>query len=410
MDSKYKASLGFIFITILVDVIGIGIIVPVIPSLIQNLTGEGLSVASRYGGLLMLAYAAMQFIFAPILGELSDKYGRRPVLLIALFGLGVDFVFHAYAPTLGWLFVGRILAGISGASFTVATAYIADISTPEKKAQNFGLVGAAFGLGFIVGPAIGGILGEIDIKLPFLAAAGLSFLNFLYGVFVLPESLKPENRRPFRWKRANPVGSLLHLKKYPLIIGFMISFFIVYVAGHSVQSTWSYFTMYRFGWDESMVGYSLAAVGVLVAIVQGGLIRVAVKKLGEKRTVIIGMLFWIIGLFLFSIAFEGWMMFSFLLPYCLGGIAGPTLQSIMSNQVPANEQGELQGTITSLVSLSSIIGPPFMTFLFYFFSRDENSTLFFPGAAFLVGAVLVLISLLLVLKPLNKLMKMKSEN
>lgn len=403
MAKKHNASLSFIFITILVDIIGIGIIVPVIPDLISNLTGETINEASRYGGFLMLAYAAMQFLFAPILGELSDKYGRRPVLLLALFGLGVDYLFHAFAPTIGWLFVGRILAGISGGSITVATSYIADISTPEKKAQNFGLIGAAFGLGFIVGPFIGGVFAQYGLQVPFFIAAGLSFANLIYGYFVLPESLAKENRRDYQWSRAVPGGSLIHLRKYPLIIGLIVSFFLVYFASQAVQSTWSFYTIYRFDWNPAQVGYSLAAVGIVVAIVQGGLIRIVVKKFGEKKTIILGMIFWTVGLSLFAVASEGWMMYAFIIPYCLGGIAGPTLQSVISNQVASNEQGELQGALTSLMSLSTIIGPPVMTGLFYYFTKDAISEYFFPGASFALASFTVLISLLLIIKPLNKL-------
>jgi DHA1 family tetracycline resistance protein-like MFS transporter len=396
-----KASLTFIFITILIDVIGIGIIIPVLPSLIESLDGGGLSDAARIGGWLMLAYAGMQFLFAPVLGALSDQFGRRPIILLALLGLGLDYVFHAFAPTIMWLFIGRLLAGITGASFTVATAYIADISTPEKKAQNFGLVGAAFGLGFIIGPVVGGIASEWGVRVPFLVAAGLSLINFLYGLFVLPESHKPENRMPFEWKKANPIGSFRHLQKYPLVLGFVVSFFLIYIAGHSVQSTWSFFTMYRFEWDESTVGYSLALVGVIVAIVQGGLIKFVVKALGQKKTILLGMGLWALGLFLFAYASQSWMMFAFIIPYCLGGVAGPTLQGIISNQVPATEQGKLQGALTSLISLTSVIGPPVMTTIFYRFTGD-NAPIEFPGAAFFAGGVLMLLSLVLVLKPLSR--------
>ncbi len=397
-----KASLSFIFITILIDVIGIGIIIPVLPTLIESLDGSGLSDAARIGGWLMFAYAIMQFLFAPALGALSDKFGRRPIILIALLGLGIDYVFHALAPTIGWLFVGRVLAGITGASFTVATAYIADISTPEKRAQNFGLIGAAFGLGFIVGPVIGGIAGDAwGDRAPFLLAAGLSFLNFIYGYFVLPESHKEENRTPFEWRKANPIGSFKHLKKYPLILGFLISFVLIHIASHSVQSTWSFFTMYEFGWSKSYVGYSLALVGIIVAVVQGGLIKHVVRALGEKVTVIVGMSLWTLGLFLFAFASQSWMMFVFILPYCLGGVAGPTLQGIISNQVPATEQGKLQGALTSLMSLTAIVGPITMTTVFYRFTGD-NAPLEFPGAAFFAGGVLMILSLLLMLKPLRK--------
>jgi DHA1 family tetracycline resistance protein-like MFS transporter len=239
----------------------------------MELTGGGMSDASVYGGWLMFAFAAMQFIFSPILGGLSDQYGRRPVILISLFGFGLDYILVALAPSIGWLFLGRIFAGITGASFTAASAYIADVSTPEKRAQNFGMIGAAFGLGFIIGPVIGGVLGQYGARVPFYAAAGVTLLNWLYGYFVLPESLSKENRRSFDWKRANPIGSLMHLRKYPVISGLVISLVCIYVAAHAVQSTWSYFTMEKLKWDEAMVGYSLGVVGILVSLVQGLLIH-----------------------------------------------------------------------------------------------------------------------------------------
>lgn len=392
----------FIFITILVDVIGIGIIIPVIPSLIENLSEGGLSEASRVGGWLIFAFAIMQFLFAPLMGILSDKFGRRPILLLALLGLGIDYIFHAFAPSIGWLFVGRVLAGITGASITVATAYIADISTPEKKAQNFGMIGAAFGLGFIIGPVIGGVAAKVSLQLPFLIAAGLTILNVIYGFFVLPESLAPEKRREIDFKRANPIGSLKLIRKYPIVAGLMVSFFLVYMASQAVQTTWTYFTMFKFEWDEAMVGYSLGVVGLIVAIVQGGLVKYAVKLWGEKKTIYIGYIFWIVGLILFASATQGWMLFAFLLPYCLGGIASPTLQGIVSNQVADNEQGELQGAMTALISLSSIIGPLVMTNLFYQFTQDD-APFQFAGAPFALGAVLVLVSLLLSRKSLSSM-------
>ncbi len=397
-----KASLVFIFITILVDIIGIGIIIPVLPSLIENLTAGGLSEASRVGGWLIFAFAIMQFLFAPLLGILSDKFGRRPILLLALTGLGIDYIFHAFAPTIGWLFVGRVFAGITGASVTVATAYIADISTPEKKAQNFGMIGAAFGLGFIIGPVIGGIAAKVNLQLPFLIAAGLTLVNVIYGYFVLPESLALDKRREINFKRANPLGSLKLIKKYPIVSGLMVSFFLIYMASQAVQTTWTYYSMYKFKWDEAMVGYSLGVVGVIVAIVQGGLVKYAVKWWGEKKTIYRGYFFWMIGLILFAFASEGWMLFAFLLPYCLGGIASPTLQGVVSNQVADNEQGELQGAMTALISLSAIIGPLLMTNLFYFFTQDD-APFQFPGMPFLVGAVLVVVSFFFSIKSLRKL-------
>ncbi|MFT7346013.1 MAG: DHA1 family tetracycline resistance protein-like MFS transporter [Cryomorphaceae bacterium] len=397
-----KASLIFIFITILIDVIGIGIIIPVFPTLLTELSGLGLSEASRIGGWLIGAYALMQFFFAPVLGAMSDRYGRRPIILIALLGLGIDYIFHAWAPTIAFLFVGRLLAGITGASFTVATAYIADISTPEKKAQNFGLVGAAFGLGFILGPVIGGLTAEYGVRVPFLVAAGLSLVNFLYGFFVLPESLPPEKRiAEINWKMVNPFSTFKHFKAFPALLGFMIPFFLIYIAGHAIQSTWTFYTMYRFEWNEATVGYSLAVVGIVVAIVQGGLVKYVVRAIGEKLTVIVGMSLWSLGLILFASANREWMMFAYILPYCLGGVAAPTLQGIMSNLVPDTMQGRLQGILTSIMSLTSILGPPLMTYTFYIFS-GENAIADFAGAPFAVGALMMIVALIWVLKPLNK--------
>ncbi|OFX42838.1 MAG: tetracycline resistance MFS efflux pump [Bacteroidetes bacterium GWA2_30_7] len=386
-----NAKLGFIFITILVDIIGLGIIIPVIPSLIENLTDSGLVSAAKYGGWLMFSYAIMQFVFSPILGNLSDKFGRRPVLLLSLFGLGLDYLIHAYAPNIFWLFVGRILAGVCGASITTASAYIADISEPEKKAQNFGLIGAAFGIGFIIGPVMGGILSKWGVSVPFLVAAGLTFANVIYGYFFIPESLKPENRRKFEFKRANPVGSLIQLRKYPVVSGLIISIFLLHIAGHAIQSNWTFYTMFKFNWDETMVGYSLGVVGLLIAIVQGGLIRVVVPKLGDKKAIFLGMFFWGLAMFLFAFASSSWMMFAILVPYCLGGIAGPSIQSTISNHIPNNEQGELQGALTGLISLTSIIGPLIMTNMFSYFSRID-SIIYLPGMPFIFGTFLIILS------------------
>ncbi len=399
MTSSRKPALGFIFATLLIDITGLGLIIPVFPKLIQELTGGTLSEASEYGGWLLFAFAIMQFLFAPVLGNLSDKYGRRPILLISLFGFAIDYLFLSFAPTIFWLFIGRIIAGVMGASITTAMAYIADISTPEKRAQNFGLVGAAFGLGFIIGPVIGGLLVQFGSRVPFMVAAGLTFANFLYGYFILPESLPVESRRRFEWKRANPIGSLKHLRKYPVISGLVISLILIYVASHAVQSTWTFFTMEQFAWTEKIVGLSLGFVGILSAVVQGGLIRIINPRLGAKRSVYFGLLLYAIGLTFFSLASASWMMFAALVPYCLGGICGPALQGIMSGQVPANEQGELQGGLASLVSATSIVGPPLMTSTFATFT-SAGGNFHFPGAAFLLGAFLSLLSLFFAMRSL----------
>lgn len=392
MPSSRKAAISFIFFTLLIDVTGLGLIIPVLPKLIETLIGtDDISLASQWGGWLTFAYAIMQFIFAPVVGALSDRFGRRPVLLFSLLGFGIDYIFLSLAPTIGWLFVGRIIAGITGASFTTASAYIADISAPEDRSKNFGMIGAAFGLGFIIGPVIGGLLGSYGPRIPFMVAAALSLLNALYGYFVLPESLAVENRRKFSWRRANPLGAFKQLRRYPSISGLVLSLVLVYIAGHAVQSTWTFFSIEKFGWNESLIGISLGVFGLLIAIVQGGLIRVINPKLGNKRTVYIGLALYALGLLLFAFATKSWMMFAFMIPYCLGGIAGPALQAIITGHVPANEQGELQGVLTSLMSATSIVGPPLMTNLFAFYT-GPSAPVYFPGVSFLLGSLLMLVS------------------
>ncbi len=388
MSKTRQPALGFIFITLLLDVIGFGLIIPIIPKFITHLIGGNLSNASLYSGWLMFSFSIMQFIFSPILGSLSDRYGRRPILLISLFGFGLNYLLTAFAPSIVWLFMGRILSGITGASFSTASAYIADISTPENKAQNFGLIGAAFGLGFIIGPVLGGVLGQHSIQLPFIVAAGLTFTNWLYGYFVLPESLAKSKRRRFDIKRANPVGSLRHLRKYPVITGLIGSLICIYIAGFATQSTWTYFTMESFHWNESMVGYSLGLVGLLMAIVQGGLVRIVNPRLGLVKSIYTGLFFYGTGLLMIAFVPQGWMIFPLMLPFSLGGLANPAVQGIISNQVPDNEQGELQGALSSLMSLTSIVGPLLMTGLFSYFT-SHKSQIYFPGAPFMMGAVLV---------------------
>lgn len=396
-----KAAVGFIFITLLLDVIGLGIIIPVIPALIQELTGGSISEASRYGGWLIASYALVQFLCAPIVGALSDKYGRRPILLLSLLGFGLDYLVLAVAPTIGWLFLARIIAGVFGASFTTGAAYIADVSSAEKRAQNFGLLGAAFGLGFIIGPVTGGILGEIGPRVPFYAAALVTFLNLTYGYFILPESLHKENRREFEWSRANPLGALFALKRYPSVAGLIGALTFIYLASHAIQGTWTYFSMEKFNWSESMVGYSLGLVGIMSALVQGLLIRIIIPKIGEYNTMITGIIFNICGCLLFSMANEGWMLLCFIIPYSLGGIAGPAIQGILSNQIPDNEQGQLQGALTSMMAATGIIGPLMMTSIFAYFTA-ENAPIYFPGAPFVTGAVLVAICLFLILRKGSK--------
>lgn len=392
MANTKKAAVGFIFLTLVIDIVGLGIIIPVIPQLIEGLLHtHDLSKASLYGGWMTFLYATMQFLFAPLIGSLSDKYGRRPVLLISLLGFGLDYLFLAFAPSILWLFVGRTISGITGASVTTASAYMADISDDSNRAQNFGMIGAAFGIGFIIGPMLGGFLGELGPRLPFIVAAGLALLNVIYGYFVLPESLPVENRRAFDWKRSNPLGSLVHLKKYPAVSGLIFSLIFIYLASHAVQSNWSFANMEKFKWSPKMIGLSLGMVGLLVGLVQGVLIRFINPKLGNEKSVYIGIGLYALGLFLFAFATSSWMMFVFLIPYCLGGISGPALQSLISVHVPKNEQGELQGSLTSIMSVTSIAGPLIMTSLFAYFTKPSNPV-YFPGASFLLGALFMVIS------------------
>lgn len=394
--SVESKGLFFIFVTVVIDSIGLGIIIPVIPKLIQELIHGDLSAASQYGGWLVFVYAFAQFFFASVLGNLSDKYGRRPVLLFSLLGFGINYILMGLAPSIGWLFAGRLIAGITGASHTVAAAYIADISSPQKKAQNFGLLGAAFGLGFILGPVLGGILGQYSSRLPFFAAAALCLLNLLYGYFVVPESLKPELRRPFDWKTSNPIGTFAHINTYPQILPLMVCIFLVNIAANAVQTTWSYYTMEKFQWDERMVGLSLGFVGTLLMIVQAGLIRIVIPKLGLKNAILLGLTLYLIAYSLFGIATQSWMMFAISIFFVSAGIGGPALQSYISNHIPANEQGQIQGGITSVISLTAIIGPVIMSSLFSYFSRKE-AVFYFPGAPFVLSALLSVLALLIMI-------------
>lgn len=400
MQNK-SAAISFIFITLLVDITGWGLIIPVMPGLIEELTGGSVSDAARYSGWMGFAYAGVQFVCAPLLGGLSDKYGRRPVLLFSLFGFGVDYILLTFAPNITWLFIGRIIAGITGASITTASAYIADISTPATRAQNFGMIGAAFGIGFILGPMLGGLLGQFGSRVPFMVAAALCLLNWLYGYFVLPESLPPDKRRAFDIKRANPVGTLLQLRKYPVLLPLISCMIFLYLSGHAVQSNWAFFGIERFKWDERMIGISLGAVGLLVGLVQGGLVRVINPRLGNEKSVYLGIMMYTLGLLLFALASQTWMMFVFLIPYALGGIAGPALQALMAGMVNADEQGELQGALTSTAAATSIVGPPLMTNTFAYFT-GSSAPFYFPGAPFVLGALFMLVALALSWRALHR--------
>lgn len=392
-----RNALAFIFITVLIDLIGLGVIIPVMPELITSLTGGTLADAARWGGAIMFTYAGIQFFSAPVIGNLSDRFGRRPILLLCLAGFAIDYLIMGFAQNLIWLFVGRALAGVFGATYSTAAAYIADVSSPEKKSQNFGLIGAAFGLGFTIGPVIGGFAGEIDPRLPFFIAAGLAGLNLVYGLIVLPESLPPEKRRPFVLKGANPLSTALRMSKYPGFVWLGGALLLLNVAHFSLSSTWSYYTMYRFEWTPANVGASLGAVGILSAIVQGGLIRKVIPLLGQQRSALIGCTIMMIALMGYAFAPNGAVIYTILVFGSLAGIAGPAVQGIISNQIPDNEQGALQGALTSLMSLSTLMAPPVMTQIFGYFARPD-APVYFPGAAFAFASALAFIGLMLMVR------------
>lgn len=389
MRTPGRHALAFIFITVLIDIIGFGIVIPVLPDLIVELTGDSLAQAAAHGGWLLFIYAVMQFFAAPLIGNLSDRFGRRPVLLAALAALSLDYLLMGFAPVLAWLFVGRIIAGITGATYTTANAYIADVTPPERRAQSFGLIGAAFGLGFIIGPVIGGLLGELGTRVPFFAAAGLALFNMLYGFIVLPETLSKENRRPFTLARATPAGALVQIRRYPVVLG-LIGVVICYQLAHDANpAAWTYYTKLKFSWDRADVGLSLGFVGLMIAIVQGVLIRAAIPRLGELRAVYLGLACGAAGFVGFSFVTKGWMLFALIVPWALIGLAMPAMRSVMSRQVPADAQGELQGALTSVVSLTMIGAPVLMTQLFRYFA-SESAPVYFPGAPFFAAGMILL--------------------
>jgi MFS transporter, DHA1 family, tetracycline resistance protein len=392
--ASHKHALTFVALTLLLDTMGFGLIMPVYPRLLVELTGQSLSRAAVYGGWLGFVFATMQFFCAPILGNLSDRFGRRRVLLFAIGALGIDYVIMGFAPTLEWLFIGRAISGAAGASFTPAYAYIADISPPEKRAQNFGFVSAAFGIGFIIGPAIGGLLGNLGSRAPFFAAAILSLVNFTYGALALPESLPVERRRPFEWRRANPLGTLTQVRKHPVVLGLLAALFLWGLANQVMPSVWSFYTKLRFGWSEGMIGISFAVAGLVMALSQALVMRLMVPKLGERRASMLGIVSGTAGYAGFGLATSGWMMFAWLGTWFFAAIVMPTTNALMSHRISSDAQGELQGAVASLFSLSAILGPPLLTQLFARFTAPD-STLHIPGAAFLAAAVLAVGSLVI---------------
>lgn len=391
-----KSALIFILVTICLDSIGLGIIIPSFPTLISETAHVPISQASQYFGWVMGAYAFMQFIFSPLIGNLSDRFGRRPILLISVLGMSLDYLVMYFAPDLWWLVIGRAVSGIFGASFTSASAYIADISTPDKRAQNFGMIGAAFGIGFVIGPAIGGLLSDFGARTPFLVAAFFSMANFIYGFIVLKESLPVENRRTFEWKRSNPFGALKQIKRFEKLKYLFLVSFLTILTTMCVHSTWNFYSMEKFGWTTKEVGISLAVVGVCFGVVQGALTGKIVAKMGQRNAAKLGLFLSIFVLMGMGLIYEGWMMYAIILPYAFTGIVDPAIRSIISGQVQSNEQGELQGIFTSLMSLAEIIGPPlFMWFYYNFKSSVPNSKLGL-GTPFLVAAFIALLAFFLI--------------
>lgn len=388
-----RAAFSFILVTVALDMIAFGIIAPVLPDLVRQFEGGDFARASDMIGYFGLAWAAMQFLFSPLLGAWSDRFGRRPVILLSCLGVAVDYIFMAVAPSLWWLFVGRIISGITTSNISTAFAYITDITPPSDRAKKFGYISAAFGLGFVIGPAVGGYLGNNNLRLPFWAAAGLSLANFLYGLIVLPESLPSERRSKSAWHMANPLGSLALLRSNPELTGLAVVTTLYYLAHQSLPSMWALYTEYRYSWSRADVGLSLAVVGVSAAIVSSALVGPFVKRYGERRGLLSGLFFGVAGFFCFGFATRGWFAMASIPLIALWGIAGPAMQSLMSQCVDASSQGKLQGAINSLRALTGMAGPILFTQIFAF-AISRTSALHLPGAPYCAAGLLLVCSLL----------------
>lgn len=386
-----KTTISFVAFIVFVDMVGVGLIIPVMPGLLEKLTGETIDRTAEIGGWLIFAYASMQFAFAPIIGGLSDRFGRRPVLLLTLLLLGVDYAIMAMAPDLWWLFVGRILAGAMGASWAAANSCVADVATPDERGKYFGILGGLGAAGFVVGPAIGGVLGSYGDRLPFVAAAVLCIAGSVLGYFLLHETLPSEKRRTFTMTRANPFGTIIQMSRTPIVLGFLAVIFLMQLASQSTFSVWAYYNVLAFGWSELQVGLSVALYGFLLAIVQGGLTGKAIARFGPRTTCLLGFLFAIPTYALFAFAPGSWAMILGIILGSFAGLTFPAMQQLMSERITEDAQGELQGAIASMVSLTSIVGPIIMTWLFGTFADKQG--LYFPGAPFLLSVVVLFLAL-----------------
>ena len=396
MSRKPRASIIFVLVTLAIDAVGIGIVIPIVPGLVERLTGLPPSSASHYVGALLATYAAAQFVSGPVIGGLSDRFGRRPVILLSVAGLGLNYVLLYFAPSLSWLFLGRLLAGATGANVSSAMAYIADVTPLAERAKRFGLVGAAFGGAFVIGPALGGLLGSIDVRLPFLAAAGLSACNLAYGLLVLPESLPPERRRPFDWRRANPIGSLGVLGGDPIARRLAIAWACMWFAMGSLQTTFVLYAGLRLGWGAAQTGLALAAVGLSQALVQGLLVRRVIGRLGERRTALTGFVFSGVAFLVLAAAARGWIIYVGVVLQAVGTIANPATRALLSASAGPERQGERQGGLTSVEGLTAILAPVAASALFGYFAA-AGAVIALPGAAFVASAAAFVVAFVAVL-------------
>ena len=396
-----QPAVGFIFITVVLSILGFGLMIPVLPELVKEFKGGNVSAGSHTYGVLVGVYALLQFIGAPILGSLSDRFGRRRVILISVAGASIDYVIMALAPSLAWLFFARCISGFTAGIFATANAYVADVTPPEKRAQSYGMIGAAFGLGFVIGPLLGGFLGAINLRLPFWFAAGCAALNFLYGWFVLPESLPPENRRPFSWSRANPIGAFRALKRLPAVRGLADSYFLIMLAQAMLYSIWVLYTGHRYAWDTRQVGISLCVVGILTALVQTTLVKRAVASLGDSRAMVVGFSVMITAQLCYGLAAMGWIIYPIMVVGSLAGLTGPALQSYITKHVPPDEQGSVQGVFAGLVSLAGIPGPLIATWSFAW-AVGPGRPMWLSGLPFFISSSLVLLALVLAVRSFQR--------